>query len=64
MLSSLLILAWIGATIDNLLLSYIGTLALAFYPGLSYNGMLDQVREIVKHFETHLKSILPKSKDE
>lgn len=62
---TLVVLAWIGATIDNLLLSYLATLGLAFYPGLSHNGMLNRVKSIIKSVtDTHLKNLMPKSKDE
>lgn len=38
-------LAYIGAVIDNLLLSYLGFLVIMFYPGLLHHGIVNMVKE-------------------
>lgn len=40
----LLGLAWIGAVIDNLLLTYLLTLCVALYPGLHHHGFINTVK--------------------
>ncbi|KAJ6640154.1 ADP-ribosylation factor-like protein 6-interacting protein 1, partial [Pseudolycoriella hygida] len=41
----LIVLAYIGAVIDNLLLSYLGFLILMLYPGLLHHGIVNMVKE-------------------
>uniref|UniRef100_A0A1L8D9F3 Putative conserved plasma membrane protein n=1 Tax=Nyssomyia neivai TaxID=330878 RepID=A0A1L8D9F3_9DIPT len=43
----LLFLAWIGSTIDNLLLSYLTTLLAFFYPGLCKIGVIAKIKDVV-----------------
>jgi len=43
----LILLAYIGAVIDNLLLSYLGFLFIMFYPGLLHHGIVNMVKEKV-----------------
>ncbi|KAG4075668.1 hypothetical protein HA402_003493 [Bradysia odoriphaga] len=43
----LIALAYIGAVVDNLLLSYLGFLAIMFYPGLLHHGIVNMVKEKV-----------------
>uniref|UniRef100_A0A1B0GJ34 Putative conserved plasma membrane protein n=1 Tax=Lutzomyia longipalpis TaxID=7200 RepID=A0A1B0GJ34_LUTLO len=43
----LLFLAWIGSTIDNLLLSYLATLLTVYYPGLCKIGVIAKIKDIL-----------------
>lgn len=47
LLGSLLVLAYIGNKINNLLLTYLVTLVVAFYPGLEKRGLVDKAVEYV-----------------
>lgn len=53
--SALVILAWIGSTMNNLFLSYLLTLTLVSYPGLCSYGVVDKVKGLVG---THLKGLM------
>lgn len=52
--SSLVILAWIGSTFNNLFLSYLMALLVVNYPGLCHYGITDKVKGVLS---THLKSL-------
>lgn len=54
MSSALLLLAWIGATMNNLFLSYLLTLAIVNYPGLCSYGIVDKIKGLLG---THLKGL-------
>lgn len=52
---ALLLLAWIGSTMNNLFLSYLLTLTLVNYPGLCSYGVVDKVKGLAG---THLKGLM------
>ncbi|XP_059618156.1 ADP-ribosylation factor-like protein 6-interacting protein 1 [Phlebotomus argentipes] len=43
----LLLLAWIGSTIDNLVLTYLCALFVVYYPGLCKIGVIAKVKDVV-----------------
>lgn len=53
--SALLILAWIGSTINNLFLCYLITLTVVNYPGLCQYGVVDKVKGLLGG---HLQSVM------
>lgn len=53
--SALVILAWIGATMNNLFLCYLLTMGIVNYPGLCSYGVVDKVQGLIG---THLKGVL------
>lgn len=59
--ASLLVCAYIGASVDNLLLCYLITLLAALYPGLQKHGFVQTVQAKVFDFVgTHLKFLKTK----
>lgn len=53
--SVLVILAWIGATVNNLFLSYLMTLMVVNYPGLCQYGITEKVKRVIC---TQFKSVM------
>lgn len=61
---TLILLAYIGSTIDNLLISYLTVLLLALYPGMKTHGFVQIVEAKVCEFVgTHLKFLKQKVTD-
>lgn len=57
-------MAYIGATINNLLLSYLLLLSITFYPGLAHYGFVQMLREKIGTFiSTQIKCIKQKASD-
>ncbi|KAK9890937.1 hypothetical protein WA026_012277 [Henosepilachna vigintioctopunctata] len=48
--TSLIFLAWIGNSINNMLLMYLGTTFLLLYPGIEYNGFSERLKELTTKF--------------
>ncbi|XP_066248002.1 ADP-ribosylation factor-like protein 6-interacting protein 1 [Euwallacea similis] len=44
-ISALIVLAWLGSTVDNLLLSYIAVSFVVMFPGMQYHGKLKNFSE-------------------
>lgn len=64
MVGSLLGMAWIGANIDNLLLSYLVALFLSMYPGLLKNGIVSLVKDkVMTVVSTHFKTVKQRVSD-
>lgn len=52
---ALLLLAWIGSTMNNMFLCYLLTLAVVNYPGLCSYGVVDKLKELLGG---HLKTLV------
>lgn len=53
--SVLVILAWIGATMNNMFLCYLLAMGVVNYPGLCSYGVVDKFQALIG---THLKGVL------
>lgn len=63
-LSSLIVLAYIGATIDNLFLTYLVVLGVLMYPGLQKHGFVQIVSDkVCECLSTHFKFLKQKVTD-
>lgn len=61
----LVVLAYVGSVINNLLLTYLTVLSLAYYPGLKAHGIVQIVQSKVCEFiGAHLKFLKPKASDD
>lgn len=61
----LVLLTYIGSIIDNLLLTYLTVMFVAYLPGLQTHGIVKVVQAKVCEFVgTHLKFLKPKTTDD
>jgi len=54
-LSSLLLLSWIGNVVHNLLLTYLLVLSIVLFPGLKHRGIVDKYSSLVLSYVYKLK---------
>lgn len=61
---TLLILAYIGAVVDNLFLTYVAVLAAGLYPGLLKHGIIKTIKDkVCGYFSVHLNGVIAKVSD-
>jgi len=56
LLSTLVVLSWIGNVVHNLLLTYLFVLLIVLFPGLKHHGIVDQyIKVLTERFATKIK---------